>query len=462
MSVTDVLRTILGDLDVVYVFYETYHPRSYIVQYCESDFNFMSRLMEDEGINYYFSHTESTHQMIVSDRMIQNRKILPGTKIVYGHDDTHGEFRALSWEKTQDLRSGTSSVRDHSFELPTNALDSKVTTAATIDVGSVAHPLRLGGNHALDLYEFPGGYAKRYDSVGRSGETQSKAMSHILADRDRIVRVRMEEEESASLMIQGTSNCGHFTPGFEFELDRHVNANGSYLITRVEHVATNTNWRSGAGKASTYQNNFTCIPVGLSLRPVRQSAKPVIAGIQTATVVGPKGEEVFCDRYGRVKVQFHWDREGKKDINSSCWLRVSQVWAGAGWGAFFWPRIGHEVVVAFENGDPDCPLIVGSVYNAANMPPYEMPFRKLLGGIRSASMRSSAQQHFNSVVFNDEKGSEHLALHSERNLSLNSEYDKMIRSGRHKGERVANSSITTVGTLPGTGGGSGGGGNQNG
>jgi type VI secretion system secreted protein VgrG len=182
--------------------------------------------------------------------------------------------------------------------------------------------------------------------------------------------------------------------------------------------------------------------------------EPVIAGIQTATVVGPPGEEIFCDKYGRIKVQFHWDREGKQDADSSCWLRVAQVWAGKGWGAFFWPRIGHEVVVVFEEGDPDQPLIIGSVYNAENMPWFALPSQKQLAGFKSASVRGLANQNYNGIVFDDEKGHEHLAIHSERNMSFNSEHDKMIHAGRHKGERVSSASVFTVGRL--SGGGSGG------
>jgi uncharacterized Zn-binding protein involved in type VI secretion len=205
-----------------------------------------------------------------------------------------------------------------------------------------------------------------------------------------------------------------------------------------------------------YANNFTCIPVALPYRPQRLTRKPVIPGVQTATVVGPRGEEIFCDKYGRVKVQVHWDREGKKDANGSCWLRVAQVWAGKGWGAFFWPRIGHEVVVVFEEGNPDQPLIIGSVYNSENMPWFSLPVNKQLAGIKSASERGTAHKNYNGIVFNDEKGKEHLSIHSEHNLSLNSENDKMIHAGRHKGERVAIASALTVGKLI-PGGGSGGG-----
>ena len=142
------------------------------------------------------------------------------------------------------------------------------------------------------------------------------------------------------------------------------------MLTRIEHDAhLEGDYRSYQELTFKYGNRFTCIPGALPYRPQRVTKKPTIAGVQTATVVGPAGEEIFCDKYGRVKVQFNWDRAGKKDANSSCWLRVAQVWAGNGWGAFFWPRVGHEVVVTFEEGDPDQPVIIGSVYNAENMPP---------------------------------------------------------------------------------------------
>jgi type VI secretion system secreted protein VgrG len=176
---------------------------------------------------------------------------------------------------------------------------------------------------------------------------------------------------------------------------------------------------------------------------------PQIAGMQTATVVGPPGEEIWVDKYGRVKVQFHWDREGKMNANSSCWIRVAQVWAGKGWGGFFWPRISHEVVVIFEEGDPDQPLIIGSVYNHDNMPPFPLPADKTLGGVKSCSVTGNSAQNFNGIVFFDAKGHEHTSIHSERHMTLNAEYDTRMRTGRHRGQRVPGASLLTVGRLPG-------------
>ncbi|HEY0791990.1 MAG TPA: type VI secretion system tip protein TssI/VgrG [Chthoniobacterales bacterium] len=459
LSVPDILRQVLSGLDVAYEILGTYYPRDYCVQYRESDFSFVSRLLEEEGIYYFFKHGEASHQMVMTDAPIQHPTV-PGQSTVIYEEVSGGarkELRITTWEKSQELRSGECTLRDHSFEIPGNHLETREKTMHTVAAGEVTHQLNVGGNDRLEIYDYPGGYAQRFDGVDRNGAARPQDLNGVFPDGERTVRVRMEEEAAVSLEIGGTSNCGHFVAGHQFTLERHFNANDRYLLTRVEHVAClEGNYRSNQATAFTYHNGFTCIPVALPYRPPRVTHKPVISGVQTATVTGPPGEELFCDKYGRVKVQFHWDREGKKDADSSCWVRVAQVWAGKGWGAFFWPRTGHEVVVAFEEGDPDQPLIVGSVYNAENMPPYELPAKKILTGLKSASHKGISSKNFNGIVFNDQKGHEHLALHSEHNLSLNSEYDKMIHAGRHRGERVAGTSVMTVGSIP-MGGGSGGG-----
>ncbi len=293
-------------------------------------------------------------------------------------------------------------------------------------------------------------------SIGH-GAPQPPNLQHIFEDRDRTAKVRMEQEQADSLEIQGAGDCGQFTAGHKFTLERHFDADGQYLLTRVEHHARlGGNYRSNATLPFSYENRFTCIPAALRYRPACLTPRPVIAGIQTATVVGPEGQEIFCDKYGRVKVQFHWDREGRNNVDSSCWLRVAQIWAGKGWGAFFWPRIGHEVVVTFEEGDPDQPLIVGSVYNAENLPPYPLPKNKMFDGIKSSSVRGTSRENFNGILFVDEKGHEHLSIHSERHLVLHTELDKSFQAGRHQGERVAGARTVTVGRLPGTGGSGGG------
>jgi type VI secretion system secreted protein VgrG len=460
LSVPDILHEVFSGLDVTYEISGTYYQRDYCVQYRESDFDFASRLMEEEGIYYFFKHADARHQMVVTDVSNRHPSVPGESNVIYEEvsGGVHEEMRITAWQKTQELRSGEYTLWDHCFELPGNHLEAKEETIDSVTVGKVTHKLRVGGNDQLEIYDYPGGCAQRFDGVDRHGVARPQDLQDIVEDSRRTVKVRMEQEEAASLEIGGASNCGHFVAGHEFALERHFDADGEYLLTRIEHDAhLEGSYGTGQELAFNYENHFTCVPVALSYRPQRVTPKPLIAGIQTATVVGPRGEEILCDKYGRVKVQFHWDREGKKDGDSSCWLRVAQVWAGNGWGAFFWPRIGHEVVVIFEEGDPDQPLIIGSVYNAENMPWFGLPANKELGGLKSASVRGKAHKNYNALVFNDEKGHEHLAIHSERNLSLNSENDKMIHAGRHKGERVAIANVLTVGKFIPMGGGSGGG-----
>jgi len=458
LSVPDILRQVLSGLDVTYELSATYYARDYCVQYRESDFDFASRLMEEEGIYYFFEHTETKHQMVVTDTPKQHPSVPGQSHVIYEEvlGGVREDLRITVWEKTQELRSGEYTLWDHCFELPGNHLEGKQKTLDSIVVGKVTHKLNVGGNDQLEIYDYPGGYAQRFDGIDHHGAARPEDLQEIFRDKERTVRLRMEQEEAVSLEIGGAGNCGQFVPGHKFTLKRHFDADGQYLLTRLEHDAhLGGNYRSEEAPEFHYENRFTCIPVALPYRPRCTTPEPVIAGIQTATVVGPPGEEIFCDKYGRIKVQFHWDREGKKDADSSCWLRVAQVWAGKGWGAFFWPRIGHEVVVVFEEGDPDQPLIIGSVYNAENMPWFALPSQKQLAGFKSASVRGAANQNYNGIVFDDELGHEHLSIHSERNMSFNSEYDKMIHAGRHKGERVSSASVFTVGRLPG--GGSGGG-----
>jgi len=458
LSAPDILRHVLDGLDVKYDLLADYYERDYCVQYRESDFDFASRLMEEEGIYYFFTHSENGHQLVLSDKG-NGHPDVPGDSSILFEPASGGmreEMCVKAWEKRQELRSTEYTVWDHHFELPGYHLDDTVGSVGSVQAGQVTHQLNLGGDRTLEIYDYPGGYARRFDAVDRGGSDRPRDITHLFLDRNRAARVRMEEEEAASLEITGAGDCANFAAGHRFTLREHFDADGAYLLTGVEHTARMGGFRSGEEESFRYENRFTCIPEDLTYRPRRMTPVPVIAGVQTATVVGPKDKEIFCDKYGRVKVQFHWDREGKMDADSSCWVRVAQLWAGKGWGAFFWPRIGHEVVVAFEDGDPDQPLIVGSVYNAANMPAYTLPKHDHYGGIRSATVRGRAAEHFNGIVFNDTKGYEHLSIHSERNMSLNTEFDKIFQAGRHKGERVSGIAIYTVGSLP-DGGGSGGG-----
>jgi type VI secretion system secreted protein VgrG len=459
LPVPDILKKVLVGFDVKWEITGSYYPRDFCVQYRESDFAFASRLMEEEGIYYFFKHSDGNHTMVVTDDPTTHPDVQGQSSIPFeeAQGGTRDEMRVGAWEKSQELRSAKYTLWDNCFELPNKNLEAKKDIQDTVTVGSASHKLKLAANSPLEVYDYPGGYAQRFDGVDRGGGDRPPDLQEIFKDNVRTVKIRMEQEAVGSLEIQAGSNCGQFSAGHKFTLTKHPDADGAYALTKVEHTARMDHYRSDKESPFSYQNRFHAIPAALPYRPPRVTPRPTIAGTQTAVVVGPAGEEIFVDKYGRVKVQFHWDRDGKKDLDSSCWVRVAQVWAGNRWGAFFWPRIGNEVVIGFEEGDPDQPIIVGCVYNAANLPPFTLPLRKQLGGIKSASVRGMVYENFNGFVFNDAKGHEHLAIHSERNLSFYSEFDKMFRAGRHKAESVSSASAVTVGRLPG-GGGSGGGG----
>jgi type VI secretion system secreted protein VgrG len=370
-TVPEIVRLVLGDLpDVEMRLTANYHARDYCVQYRESDFDFVSRLMEEEGIFYYFRHTQGGHTMVLSDSPAGVSDI-PGPHVVTFDATGSGKTPAqavFSWEKTQELRAGKVTLWDHNFQLPDDPLEGAATIRESVRVGQVTHMLRVGGNERLELYDYPGGYAQRFDGIGPGGGEQPGELQKLFEAAERTAAIRMEEEALASLAIDGASNCRGFTSGNRFALEQHPNGDGAYLITRVEHTVRVKDPNAGE-RGLQYENRFTCIPEALPFRPARVTPRPVIPGTQTAVVVGPPGEEIFTDKYGRVKVQFHWDRDGQRNRDSSCWIRVAQPLSGSDRGVFWVPEINDEVLVAFEHGDPDRPYVLGTVFNPHRLPP---------------------------------------------------------------------------------------------
>lgn len=368
MSVPEIVRQVLGEVPGMAFEMRlegAYAKRNYVAQYRETDFDFISRLLEDEGIFYFFTHAPAGHTLILADSP-GGHLDLPGV-FPYTHgtllEDRPGSVQ--SWDKSQEIRSGKSTLRDHSFELPSDNLEVSAAIQETVLAGGVTHRLAAGGGATLELYDFPGGYAKRFDGVDPGGGERPGELPKIVDDGRRTVGIRMQEEAASALVIHGASTAPVFTPGYRFQLTRHFDGDGAYILTAVQHAAR----ALIGGTGVTYRNQFECIPAGLPFRPRRTTPKPVIEGTQTAVVVGPPGEETFTDRYGRVKVQFHWDREGQRDGDSSCWVRVGALHAGAESGSVVIPRVGWEVVVSFLEGDPDQPIILGSVYNPEHLPP---------------------------------------------------------------------------------------------
>ncbi len=454
VSVPDILKQVLQGLDVTYEIQGTFHPRDYCVQYRETDFAFASRLMEEEGIYYYFKHTDGGHTMVVANTP-QSHADVPGQATVTYETVIGGgrpEDRVFGWRKTQELRSGKVTLWDHCFELPQQNLEAEKAIQESAAVGSVTHKLKLAANGPLELYDYPGGYAQRFDGVDPGGGDRAADVQKIFQDNARTAGIRMQQEAAAGLAVDGMSSCRQFTAGHKFTLQEHFNANGPYVLTRVTHTASLVGVYTGEeAEEHGYRNTFTCIPAALPYRPPQVTPKAKVWGTQTATVVGPSGEEIFTDKYGRVKVQFHWDRLGENDADSSCWCRVATLWAGKRWGVIHIPRIGQEVVVAFEEGDPDQPIIVGSVYNAEQMPPYTLPDEKTKSGTKSRSTLQGADENFNELRFEDKKGSEQIYFHAEKDFDRVVENNDTLKVGFEKHDegnqtvRIHNDQLIWVG-----------------
>ena len=435
ITVPDILKQVLTGYDVSYEIQGTFEQREYCTQYRETDFDFLSRLMEEEGIYYFFKFTRGAHKLVLANTPPSHPDIPGDSKVIY--ETTAGglrdDERITRWQKEQIWGSGKYTTWDHHFQLPHRHLQAEAASAISVQVGTVSHKLNLARNEDLEIYDYPAAYAQRFDGIDKSGGDQAPDLQKISPDAKRTDDIRIQQQETPMLVVQAISNCRQMTAGHKFTLQRHFNGDGKYAILGVSHSAAEADFRSNRSDQSEnhYTNQFACLPYGLPFRPPRLTERPVIAGSQTAVVVGPAGEEIFTDKYGRVKVQFHWDRAGTYDGDSSCWLRVGTLWAGKQWGSVFIPRIGHEVIVVFLEGDPDRPIIIGSVYNADTMPPYELPANKTRSGIKTDSSMGSGG--FNEIRFEDKKGSEQIFIHGQMDSDTRIENDcrEWIGEDRH-------------------------------
>lgn len=425
-SVPDILREVLKDFEVSYEIQGEFKPRNYCVQYNESDFDFISRLMEEEGIYYFFEHGETTHKMIIANTP-QSHPNCPGkneipyfVKVERSKEDFITSIRA--WQTDHKLQTGKVTYWDNNFQLPNNKLESTQPSLFT-----------AGDNKKMEIYEYPGGYARKYDDIDRSGGERSD-VQNVFNDKQKMIEVAMQSLDAQYRVISGVSDCSSFTSGYKFSFTNHVDA-GEYVIVSVTHEAEqNPSYVTDDEIEQPYSNNFSCIPYGKNnppFRPVKKTPKALIQGSQTAYVVGPAGEEIFTDKFGRVKVQFHWDRDGQVDADSSCWVRVAQMWAGNKWGAMAIPRIGMEVVVHFLEGDPDQPIITGCVYNPQMMPPYTLPDEKTKMTIKSDSSKGGGG--FNEMRFEDKKGEEQIFFHAQKDMDIRVRNDRreLIGNDRH-------------------------------
>ena len=344
-----------------------YPARKFVVQYRESDFAVISRLMEEEGMYYFFEQSDQGHRLVIADTPAGHTEI-PGP-VQFDNSAQPGiagtaPDRVISWEKNQEIRSAKYTLWDHCFEQPGSHLEATATIQSGVQVGKVFHKFQIAGNEKLEVYQFPGGYAQRFDGVDPAGRAQPQELAKLAQESKRVTVGAMQAETVGAMQMRGVSSARHLVAGHKFTLSGHYDADGPYVLTGVQHSATR-----GAGETIEYGNGFTCIPAAVPFRPARKTPKPVIQGPQTAIVTGPPGETHFSDQYGRVKVRFHWDRSGRTDHNSSCWVRVGTLHAGMENGFVVSPAVGDEVVVTFLEGDPDQPIIIGSVYNPNRMPP---------------------------------------------------------------------------------------------
>lgn len=382
----------------------SYREWEYCVQYRETDFNFVSRLMEQEGIYYFFTHENGKHTMVLADSASAHSPFEDYATIPY-HPHLHeGAETITDWVIEKQVQPGLYTLGDFSFKSPH---------------APIVAPAGVTRQHAaadFEMYDYPGGF-------------------EIPAEADAYAKLRIEELQAQHEILRGQTRARGVASGCKFTLAYHPQSdqNRDYLVTAMSCQAGSSEFESAERRESQefFACHFTAMPLSEPFRPARLTPKPVIQGPQTAIVVGKKGEEIDTDEYGRVKVQFHWDRCGKLDENSSCWVRASQTCAGKGWGAMSIPRIGQEVIVEFLEGDPDRPIITGRVYNAAAYVPYDLPAHKTISTQKSLS--SKGGQGFNEIRFEDKKGEEQVFLHGEKDLDVRVKNDarEWIGNERH-------------------------------
>src|ERR1041385_8371709 len=406
-SVVDIVTGLFSELgftDYKNATTGTYDPLEYCVQYNETAFAFVSRLLERAGISYFFEHADGKHTLVLADDSSAYSDCPGAATVAIGTYGTWVQQNILTaCAVEQNVIPGKYAVDDFGFETPAT------------DLLGTSDSAKATNSSARRIYEYPGGFTKKDPAAA-------------------VAKLRMEEAEVANKVLRGAGYCRAFFAGAKTTVEKHYRAdvNASYLLLAVEHDASE----------EEYSNSFEAIPADVPLRPARTTAQPVIAGTQTALVVGKSGEEIWTDKYGRVKVQFHWDQKGKNDENSSCWIRVAHGWAGQGWGAMFLPRVGQEVVVSYLEGDPDRPLITGAVYNAQQTVPYALPGEQTKSTIKSNT--SKGGQGFNEIRFEDKKDSEEIFVQAQKDMNVAVKNDQSKQVLNNETNTIKKDRSTTI------------------
>ena len=422
MTVPDIIKQVFADhptADFELKLSASYHKWNYCVQYRETDFNFVSRLMEQEGIYYYFRHDKGRHTMVLVDSTSAHSPYGDYGTIPYVVPErvrrTDQEY-IDSWEISREIQPGVYAQDDFDFERPSAVLLTKKNVS------------RKHNEADYEIYDFPGEYLQK-------------------ADGDHYAAVRMDELSTQFEIANAATNARGLCVGATFTLSDQTrdDQNREYLVLGANYDLEFSAYEGLSDpNPGTYQCSFRAMTTQQQFRPARTTPKPHVTGPQTAVVVGPAGDEIYTDKYGRVKVQFPWDRYGKKNENSSCWMRVSHPWAGKNWGMIAIPRIGQEVIVDFLEGDPDEPIITGRVYNAEQMPPYALPANMTQTGTKTRSTKGGDPSNFNEIRFEDKKGSEQLLIHAEKNQDIEVEHDETHWVGHDRKKTIDHDETSAI------------------
>src|SRR4030095_2674362 len=387
------------------------------VQYRETDFAFVSRIMEEEGIYYYVEQKDGKHTLKLVDSESGHKKLENKASIAYYPPGRaiHGDEEYIqSFRQAQRIEPGTVATR--SFEL----------TKPKADLGVKAQNVQQHQSADYEIYDFQGDY--------------------VLADNgEHFAKVRVDEFHTEFELAEAETNVRDIAVGRLFSLTNapRKDQEKDYLIVSAEWGLRNNTYEASINEDAAYSCTMTVLQSKQQFRPARSTPRPTMGGPQTAVVVGPGGEEIYCDKYGRVKVQFHWDRYGKRNENSSCWIRVSSPWAGKSWGGVSIPRIGQEVSVDCVKGDPDQPIITGRVYNADNMPPYGLPGAAVISGMKSNSTKGGGG--YNEMSLDDTKGEEKITIHGQYNMGTVVEHDQTSTIHNNRTDKVDVDDSETVG-----------------
>jgi len=384
-----------------------YRNRDYTVQYGESYLDFCMRLMEAEGMAFYFAHSLGQHTLVLCDSVSAYPMLASHAKIPYYPPELAGtpdEEFISTWAPRREVHTGRYVTRDYDFKNPRANLD-------YIQPTQSQH-----SNNQFEVFAYPGGYRD-------------------MGDAQNYARVMADALQAGHEQVEADTNVRGLAPGYRFSLTGcpRADQNREYLITAAHYDFVDNSYEGAAGaKVTVHDTHFNAIPSSATFRPERLTPQPNISGPDTAVVTGPAGQEIWTDEHGRVKVQFHWDRYGKKDADSSCWVRVSSPLAGGNFGMVALPRIGQEVIIEYPNGNPDHPIITGRFYNADNMAPWGLPGNATQSGILSRSTKDGGYENANALRFEDKKGEEQLWLHAEKDQLTEVENDEKKWVGRDR------------------------------